>query len=106
LQNLRARYLDMEVGRFVQPDSIVPNPMNPQRFKRFSYVINNPLLYNDPSGRCYVKSDYGDYIVSGVCEDDHGDVVWTKGSRRPARRWNSQKQKTTGERTADWAIKI
>jgi RHS repeat-associated protein len=45
-----ARYYDAALGRFVQADSIVPNPINPQLFNRYSYAGNNPILYNDPDG--------------------------------------------------------
>ena len=34
----------------VSPDTIVPNPNNPQSFNRYSYVQNNPLRLVDPSG--------------------------------------------------------
>jgi len=34
----------------LQPDTIIPNPANPQSFNRFSYVGNRPINYNDPSG--------------------------------------------------------
>jgi len=37
----------------VQPDTIVPDATNPQAFNRFSYVINNPIRYNDPTGHCF-----------------------------------------------------
>ena len=37
-----ARYLDPQLGRFVQPDAIVPEPGNPQALNRYSYVLNNP----------------------------------------------------------------
>jgi RHS repeat-associated protein len=45
-----ARYYEPTIGRFLSPDSISPNFMNPQSFNRYSYVFNNPLKYNDPSG--------------------------------------------------------
>ena len=45
-----ARYLDPQLGRFVQPDTIVPEPGNPQGLNRYSYVLNNPLRFIDPSG--------------------------------------------------------
>jgi len=38
-----ARYLDPQLGRFVQPDTIVPDPGNPQALNRYSYVLNNPV---------------------------------------------------------------
>ena len=45
-----ARYYDPALGRFVQADTIVPQPGNPQALNRYSYVLNNPLRYIDPSG--------------------------------------------------------
>jgi RHS repeat-associated protein len=45
-----ARYYDAEIGRFISADSIVPDPMNPQAFNRYSYVLNNPVKYTDPTG--------------------------------------------------------
>jgi RHS repeat-associated protein len=45
-----ARYYDTTLGRFTQPDTIVPNPLDPQSLNRFTYVLNNPLKYTDPTG--------------------------------------------------------
>ncbi|MGB2770691.1 MAG: RHS repeat-associated core domain-containing protein, partial [Anaerolineae bacterium] len=50
-----ARYYDPALGRFLQADTIVPNPQNPQSLNRYSNVLNNPVKYRDPSGHipCY-----------------------------------------------------
>ncbi|MBN2841922.1 MAG: RHS repeat-associated core domain-containing protein [Sedimentisphaerales bacterium] len=45
-----ARYYDPFLARFVQADSIIPNPGNSQALNRYSYCYNNPLKFNDPSG--------------------------------------------------------
>jgi RHS repeat-associated protein len=45
-----ARYYDPLIGRFISPDTIVPDPMNPQSLNRYSYCLNNPLKYTDPTG--------------------------------------------------------
>ena len=45
-----ARYYDPALGRFISADTIVPDPTNPQALNRYSYVLNNPLKYTDPSG--------------------------------------------------------
>jgi len=50
LVNMNARLYDAAVGRFLSPDPIIPNPLNSQDFNRYSYVLNNPLKYNDISG--------------------------------------------------------
>jgi hypothetical protein len=38
------------LGRFIQADTLVPDPANPQSLNRFAYVRNNPLAFVDPSG--------------------------------------------------------
>ena len=47
-----ARRYDPVLGRFIQPDTIVPDPGDPQALNRYSYVGNNPVRYTDPSGHC------------------------------------------------------
>jgi len=47
-----ARWYDPALGRFAQPDTLVPDPGNPQALNRYTYVNNNPLKYTDPSGHC------------------------------------------------------
>ncbi|MCP4360585.1 MAG: RHS repeat-associated core domain-containing protein, partial [Chloroflexi bacterium] len=38
------------LGRFVSPDSIVPEPGSSGGFNRYRYARNNPLKYVDPTG--------------------------------------------------------
>ncbi len=45
-----ARFYDPTIGRFLNPDTIIPEVYNPQVYNRYSYVYNNPLLYSDPTG--------------------------------------------------------
>jgi len=45
-----ARYYDSAIGRFVQPDSMIPSAGNPQDLNRYAYARNNPLAYVDPTG--------------------------------------------------------
>ena len=47
-----ARWYDSGIGRFIQADTIVPQPGNPQSLNRYSYAGNNALKYTDPSGYC------------------------------------------------------
>ncbi len=55
LYDYRARWYDPALGRFIQPDAIVPQPGQPQSLNRYSYAGNNPLVYNDPSGHRWEK---------------------------------------------------
>ena len=38
------------LNHFASADTIVPDPANPQAYNRYSYVYNNPIRFNDPSG--------------------------------------------------------
>lgn len=49
---MNARYYHPQLGRFVSPDTIVPDPANPQSHNRYAYAYNSPLKYTDPSGHC------------------------------------------------------
>ncbi len=51
-----ARYYDAELGRFISADSIVPDPSNPQSLNRYSYALNNPINYTDPTGHFSLKN--------------------------------------------------
>jgi len=48
-----ARYYNPQLGRFIQPDTMIPDPTNLQAYNRYSYVQNNPLKYTDPSGHSF-----------------------------------------------------
>lgn len=45
-----ARYYDPELGRFIQADTEIPDLSNPQSYNRYSYCVNDPLRYTDPTG--------------------------------------------------------
>ncbi|MCA9368357.1 RHS repeat-associated core domain-containing protein, partial [Candidatus Kaiserbacteria bacterium] len=47
-----ARYYDPEIGQFISPDTIVPEPMRVDAYNRYMYALGNPLKFNDPSGHC------------------------------------------------------
>jgi RHS repeat-associated protein len=60
LYDYGARYYDPALGRFISPDTIVPDPGNPQALNRYTYVLNNPLLYTDPSGHSWLSEFFED----------------------------------------------
>jgi hypothetical protein len=47
---MNGRIYDPKLGRFLQADPVVQAPKNSQSLNRYSYVLNNPLSYTDPSG--------------------------------------------------------
>jgi hypothetical protein len=50
---MNARMYDPAVGRFLSPDPFVQAPDFSQSFNRYSYGLNNPLKYTDPSGEAW-----------------------------------------------------
>jgi RHS repeat-associated protein len=66
----QARFYDAALGRFAQADSVIPNPINPADFDRYSYSINNPLRYYDPSGNKYCDTQGEDCKKASVPKPD------------------------------------
>jgi len=48
LMDYKARFYSPMLGRFVQPDTITPG--GPQGLNRYSYVLGNPIKFDDPTG--------------------------------------------------------
>ncbi len=64
----RARFYSPALGKFTQPDTIVPNLGNPQSWNRYAYVQGNPIRYNDPSGHKLEN-------LEGACVDSNSEYV-------------------------------
>jgi RHS repeat-associated protein len=64
------RYYIPELARWAQGDDRIPDLFNPQSYNRYSYVLNNPLRFTDPSGH----------------EEDDFDVPLTLGAGHAALR--------------------
>lgn len=50
LINMNGRLYDPYLQRFLSPDNFVQSPLNAQNYNRYTYCMNNPLMYTDPSG--------------------------------------------------------
>ena len=50
LINMNGRLYDPYLQRFLSPDNMVQDPLNAQNYNRYSYCLNNPLMYTDPTG--------------------------------------------------------
>jgi RHS repeat-associated protein len=57
LIDMNARNYDPELGQFISPDSILPDPFDPESLNRYAYVGNNFPNYGDPSGHMKMSVD-------------------------------------------------
>jgi RHS repeat-associated protein len=74
---MQARYYLPGAGRFISADTIVPDPTNPQQFNRYTYVLNNPLRFTDPTGHLSedeIKKYFG-YTTKQQMIDAYGQAV-------------------------------
>ncbi|MBK6630007.1 MAG: RHS repeat-associated core domain-containing protein [Betaproteobacteria bacterium] len=55
LIHMNGRVYDPVLGRFMTADPFIQAPGNLQSYNRYSYVLNNPLAYTDPSGYFSLK---------------------------------------------------
>ncbi len=53
LTNMNGRLYDPVAGRFLSPDNYIQLPDFTQSFNRYSYALNNPLVYNDQDGEFF-----------------------------------------------------
>ncbi|MTH16408.1 FG-GAP-like repeat-containing protein [Flavobacterium sp. LC2016-01] len=66
LINMNARLYDPIIRRFLQVDNYIQDPTNTQNYNQYGYVLNNPLLYSDPSG-----NKYGDGLDCVNCGNNY-----------------------------------
>ena len=86
LINMNGRVYDPVIARFLSPDNYVQSPTNSQGFNRYSYCLNNPLVYTDPDGNnpiiaAMIIGAIINVAVQGISGNLHsfGDVALAAG---------------------------
>lgn len=75
--HMNGRLYDPLLRRFLNADENIQDPYNTQNYNKYGYVLNNPLMFNDPSGeflqflipiliKVAVGAAYGAIIGAGV----------------------------------------
>jgi RHS repeat-associated protein len=86
LVNMKGRIYDPKIGRFLTTDPIVQAPLSGQSWNPYSYVLNNPLRYVDPSGfeGRPADPDWADNpdVQRELAKGDH----WSDSGVRPPKR--------------------
>jgi RHS repeat-associated protein len=66
-----ARLYWPQIGRFISADSVTGNPASPMTLNRYSYVLNNPYKYVDPTG------NYS--VMPSIWGPEGGPLQWGAG---------------------------
>lgn len=54
LINMNARLYDPAIAQFISPDPYIQDIENSQNHNRYSYALNNPLMYRDENGEFFM----------------------------------------------------
>ena len=95
LINMNGRVYDPLLGRFLSTDNFVQEPDGTQSFNRYSYCLNNPLKYTDPSGEWFGIDDFVvaaasfvvGYVSSGISSGNWGWSSVKSGITTAAMSW-------------------
>jgi RHS repeat-associated protein len=77
-----ARFYDPVLGRFISPDTVVPDPTDPQDLNRYTYAKNNPLRYNDPTG--HSGEDVQEFLYGIGAQWSYNNSWFAPGQAREA----------------------
>ncbi len=82
--HMNGRLYDPLLRRFLNADENIQEPTNTQNYNKYGYVMNNPLMYNDPSG------EYLQYIIGAIVGGYLNGVAANNGNWNPVK-WDWQK---------------
>ena len=97
LINMNARLYDPVIGRFLSPDPYVQHPESTQDFNRYTYCLNNPLVYSDETGKFITALtflwDFFSTMVNGGLDFSNAEIMksaWQKFD--PSAPWSKTKK--------------
>jgi hypothetical protein len=63
----------------LQPDSLIPDPSNPQAWNRYSYVMNRPINFSDPTGHWVETALDIAFIAYDIYDISKNGLNWENG---------------------------
>ena len=82
LINMTGRLYDPKLGMFISPDPFIQTPELSLNYNRYSYCLNNPLKYSDPTGN-FIFSILASYFCPPLVPIAVGiDYGWMSGGMK------------------------
>jgi hypothetical protein len=98
---MNARLYDPALGRFLSPDPYVQAPDFSQSFNRYSYCMNNPLIYVDENGEFIISFITG--FFKGLFS---GGNPFKSGWQSVTNEWNIITGLFTSDKDKNWLGQI
>ena len=86
------------INHFISADTIVPEPYNPQNLNRYSYVMNNPLRYTDPTGHMQCEE------YQGSCISEKQITKINKNKIQKQKEKSEEKKKVKSKASPDYYV--
>ncbi|CAH0524617.1 RHS repeat-associated core domain-containing protein [Vibrio hippocampi] len=102
LIHMNGRVYDAELGRFLSPDPVIQSPLTTNNFNRYSYVLNNPNKYTDPTGFRHIEDS--DSQGSAIAGRDSIDLGGPQDLKREGYRARNGNSRDTGRPVTDRGI--
>lgn len=100
LYNLRARYYDPALGRFLTRDTWETGTSDPTELNRYAYTANNPINRADPNGHLFVETGLAQTVTRIAAATFTGAVAGFVGS---AIFYTAASLGACGDRLQNWA---
>ena len=82
--HMNGRLYDPLLRRFLNADENIQDATNTQNYNKYGYVMNNPMMYNDPSG------EYLQWIIGALVGGYLNGVAANNGNWNPVK-WDWQR---------------
>lgn len=114
LIHMNGRLYDSKLKRFLSPDNHIQDITNTQNYNRYGYVLNNPLMYIDPTGETgedpnsgpdfggYEGSLIGSAVGTIIASVNWEGLRWNDVDNWWTKQWNSVRGLQIGRWIGGW----
>lgn len=83
--HMNGRLYDPLLRRFLNADENIQEPTNTQNYNKYGYVMNNPLMFNDPTGELF---GLGEFLTAVIIAAVVGAATYSVGVLISGDYWN------------------